>query len=58
MYNWETHIRKEAASQAIERTIQVVENQLGIGFPRGSTPTDSREIMALMLRQIIIQNPG
>ena len=48
--NWEKHIRKEAASQAIENTIQAVEDGLGIKFPRGSTPSQSRDIMKSILR--------
>ena len=39
----EAHIRMEAASQAIENTIQAVEVGLGIRFPRGSTPTEKQE---------------
>ena len=53
MYNnkyWENRIRKEAASQAIENTIQAVEDGLGTKFPRGSTPTESRTIMRNILR--------
>ena len=46
----ENRIRKQAASQAIENTIQAVEDGLGIRFPRGSTPTDSRNIMQSILR--------
>ena len=42
--------RQEAASQAIENTIQAVEEALDIQFPRGSTPTESRENMKQMLR--------
>ena len=48
--NWEKHIRKEAASQAIENTIQAVEEGLGTKFPRGSTPSQSRDIMKSILR--------
>ena len=46
----ENHIRMEAASQAIENTIQAVEDGLGTKFPRGSTPTESRRIMRSILR--------
>ena len=38
-------IRKESASQAIYKTIKMLETELGIEFPRGSTPSESREIM-------------
>ena len=38
-------IRKEAASQAIHKTIKMLETELGIEFPRGNTPSESREIM-------------
>ena len=41
--DWENRIRMEAASQAIENTIQVVEDGLGTKFPRGSTPTERQE---------------
>lgn len=46
----ERTIRKEAASQAIINTIQAVERALGIEFPRGDTPTESRDIMTQILR--------
>ena len=46
------NIRKEAASQAIKNTIQVVEEALGVKFPRGSTPTESRENMKQILRAL------
>lgn len=35
----------EAASKAIEKTIQGMENRIGVKFRRGSTPSESREIM-------------
>ena len=38
-------IRKESASRAIHKTIEMLETELGIKFPRGSTPSESREIM-------------
>ena len=38
-------IRKESASQAIYKTIAMLEMELGIEFPRGRTPSESREIM-------------
>lgn len=41
----EQRIRKEAASQAIEKTIQAVKTGLGTAFPRGTTPSESRNIM-------------
>lgn len=46
----ENRIRMEAASQAIENTIQAVEAGMGVRFPRGSTPTESRNIMERILR--------
>ena len=46
----ENRIRKEATSQAIENTIQAVEDGLGTNFPRGSTPTESRNIMRSILQ--------
>ena len=45
----DNRIRMEAASQAIENTIQAVENALDTKFPRGDTPTESRNIMRSML---------
>lgn len=48
--DWERRVRMEAASQAIENTIQAVEAGLGTKFPRGSTPTESRNIMQNILR--------
>ena len=47
----EANIRKEAASQAIEKTIRTVEEALDIEFPRGTTPTESRELMEHELRR-------
>lgn len=47
----EEDIRKEAASQAIENTIQAVERALDTEFPRGDNPTESRGIMEQMLRE-------
>ena len=38
-------IRKESASRAIYKTIEMLETELEIKFPRGSTPSESREIM-------------
>lgn len=48
--DWERRIRMEAASQAIENTIQAVEDGLGTKFPRGNTPSESRIIMQNILR--------
>ena len=48
--DWENRIRMEAASQAIENTIQAVEVGLGTKFPRGNTPTESRNIMRSILQ--------
>ena len=41
----EQRIRKEATSQAIEKTIQAVETGLGTAIPRETTPSESRNIM-------------
>ena len=38
-------IRKESASRAIHKTIEMLETELGIEFSRGRTPSESREIM-------------
>lgn len=32
-------------SQAIKKTIRLVEDQLGIKLPRGRTPSESRQLM-------------
>ena len=45
----EAYIRKEAASQAIEKTIQEVEKTLSIEIRRGNTPDDSRQNMLTIL---------
>lgn len=48
----EQMVRMEAASQAIEKTIQTVEESLGVKLPRGSRPSESREIMGDFLCQL------
>ena len=48
--DWENRIRMETAGQAIENTIQSVEDGLGPKFPRGDTPTESRNIMRSILQ--------
>ena len=45
----EAYIRKEAASQAIEKTIQEVEQALRIVIRRGQTPDESRKNMIAIL---------
>jgi len=45
----EQRIRAEAASQAIEKTIQVVEEALDVKFSRGIRPSESRDIMREIL---------
>ena len=40
------------ASRGIENTIQAVEEGLGASFPRGSTPSESREIMKEILSRL------
>ena len=45
----EAYIRKEAASQAIEKTIQEVELALRIVIRRGQTPDESRKNMIAIL---------
>lgn len=44
-HNWRETEAAKAASQAIEKTIQGMEDRIGVKFPRGSTPSESREIM-------------
>lgn len=43
-------IEKRAASQAINKTISLVEEALKMKFPRVATPSESREIMIAELR--------
>ena len=38
-------IESASASKAIYRTIEMVESELGIEFPRGETPSESRAMM-------------
>ena len=47
----EARIRKEAASQAIERTMQAIEQALGTKFPRIGTPTQNRAMMCQLLQR-------
>ena len=49
----EERIRMEAASQAINRTIQMMEAGLNIRFPRVGTPTENRDAMIEELRNRI-----
>ena len=44
-HNWEEQIRMEASSQSIEVTIRGMEVRMGVKFPRGANPTESRKIM-------------
>lgn len=44
-HNWEERIRIEASSQSSEVTIRGMEERMGVRFPRGANPTESREIM-------------
>ena len=51
-YQWANAISKaetRGASRGIENTIQAVEEGLGTSFPRGRTPSESREIMKEIL---------
>ena len=47
----ESKIRAAASSRTIEITIQGVESATGRNFPRGSTPSESRDIMNDILRR-------
>ena len=38
-------MKSESASKAINKTIRMIEMELEIEFARGSTPSESREIM-------------
>lgn len=42
-------IESASASRAINKTILMLEMELEIEFPRGSTPSESREIMVRTL---------
>ena len=46
-------IRKEAASQAINKTIRLVEQRLGIQIIRVGTPTENRDEMIDTLRDML-----
>lgn len=41
----EARIRGEASSRSIHKTIRMMETKLGMAFPRGETPSESRAIM-------------
>ncbi len=47
---WEDHIRMEAASRAINKTIRLVGRGVNIPFPLAGTPTENREAMIEILR--------
>lgn len=47
----EEQIRKEASSQTIYKTIQMVEQRLDIKVPRVGNPTDNRDMMIEVIRQ-------
>lgn len=47
----QSRIAASSASQGIERTIQDVEEALNTTFPRGRTPSKSREKMCDILRE-------
>ena len=49
----EAVIRQEAASQAINKTIRLVEQRLDIEVPRVGTPTQNRDEMIETLRRMI-----
>ena len=52
----ETRIRKEASSRSIHTTIRMMETRLGLAFPRGETPSESRDIMIEMIAVLIPQS--
>ena len=47
------HIRKESASKAIYKTIQLVEEELGINIPKVGIPTIDRSAMIEVIRRRI-----
>ena len=47
----ETQIRKQASSQTIYKTIQMVEQRLDIEIPRVGSPTENRDLMIEIIRQ-------
>ena len=53
LWSRKERIRMEAASQAINRTIQLMEAGLNIRFPRVGTPTENRDAMIAELRSRI-----
>ena len=50
MYSREERIRKEAASQAINKTIRLMAIRLNIPFPSVGTPTDYRDLMIEIIK--------
>ena len=44
------NIRKQAASQAINRTIRLIGEELNVTFPQNGTPTENRATMIEILR--------
>ena len=47
----EEHIRKEAASQSINKTIRLVGEGVNIPFSLSGTPTENRDAMIEILRR-------
>ena len=50
MYSREDRIRKEAASQAIKKTIRLMGMRLNIQFPSVGTPTEDRDLMIEIIK--------
>ena len=48
---YEDAIRQEAASQAINKTIRMVEQRLDIQIPKVGSPSENRELMIEIIRQ-------
>ena len=51
--NWEERVRKESASQAINRTLSDIAETLGIDVPPGTTPTERRNRMIEILQGML-----
>ncbi len=54
--NWHQDVSMEnarAASMAIRKTIRNVEEALGIAFPRGGSPSEDRDMMVEVLRDLL-----
>ena len=50
----ESQIRQEAASKAINRTLAMFANALGVSVPRVGTPSENREAFVDIVRRLAL----